>query len=151
MAALSEMFATRAPRPPREAPIGAARSSRPRGTAGADIEESQHKLDEVERAAKRQKMQQKIVDIPGERANKFAEAVVVRFDEEVARELDMDGKTRQTCRQVAGRYWKIGNIEGSPVYRQDWSGPWGIDQWSKQNQFKNEKICFQKRKKIFIH
>ena len=52
--------------------------------------------------------------------DRFSDSLVAAIDE-TALEKVMDLDVQRMTRCVAGRYYKVGMLEGSPIYRQDWS------------------------------
>ena len=78
----------------------------------------------VEPGFKRARQMSSINSRVGVQHNRFAEAVVIDY---VPGEMwtPPNAETAAVMKTVSGRYWKIGMVDGSPVYRQECS----VDRW----------------------
>ena len=83
----------------------------------APSEPPPHIVDEMSRAEKSARAADKINTLRGVRADKFAEGFVVVYNEDDA--SFTDEPTRVVCRTLRGRYFKVGQIGGSPIFRQE--------------------------------
>ena len=52
--------------------------------------------------------------------DRFSDSIVAVIEETALSAID-DVDVARMVRCVAGRYYKVGMLEGSPIYRQDWS------------------------------
>jgi len=112
---LSSLFATSKPMPLKAKPL-AIGAPIPSASAYPEFSEEDRAAQRLE---KKRKLEQRLSSVVGVRSDKYAEAVVVVFDEGYAHDNQFDGEMLTLCRTIAGRYWKIGINEGSPIFRQD--------------------------------
>ena len=87
-----------------------------------------------DRVAKRRRLENLLKTRTAAREDKFAEAIVVMVDSEYLEEIKAKDAERAHTHQVAaGRYFKVGMVDGSPVYRQE--APMSGDQVNNQELF----------------
>ena len=110
---LSSMFSVRrapvppppTPRQPAEPPIGACKRPAPAGSSSDD------------REAKRRETERHLAGRQAERADKFAEGIVISV--ELTPHSGDDDDTMDKIAMLGGRWRLTGKNGGSPVYRQD--------------------------------
>ena len=72
----------------------------------------------VEPGFKRARQMSSINNRHGAQHNRFAEAVIIDYVPSESTSTP-DAETTVVMKIVSGRYWKIGMVDGSPVYRQE--------------------------------
>ena len=72
----------------------------------------------VDCLAKRRRMEEHLRSRSAFRKDRFCEAVIVEADLGKVKE-ERSHDIACICRQMVGRYFKVGMVEGSPVYRQE--------------------------------
>ena len=105
MSALSAMFATE--------PLVLAEPVLPPAYDAADDAPAEEPQD------KRRKTEDSVRQRPAVRTDRFAEALVMVVDEGVVAGYGDNVEHVNLIRACAGRYYKIGMQEGSPVFRQE--------------------------------
>ena len=105
MSALASMFATE--------PLVLAEPVLPPAYDAADDAPAEEPQD------KRRKTEDSVRQRPAVRTDRFAEALVMVVDEAVVAGYGDNVEHVNLVRACAGRYWKVGMQEGSPVYRQE--------------------------------
>ena len=85
--------------------------------------DEQYSAEEISasRAEKRQRLSERIQGLAGERVDKFAECIVITYNEDAANPSAKHYSELQValCHEMSGRYWKVANLDGTPVYRQE--------------------------------
>ena len=99
---------------------------------------------------KRRKQEDSLKTRRGLKLDRFAECVVVQVDYEKAVSYKNGGHT-QTLQAICGRYYKVGMLDGHPVYRQERGVPiMGANKLVSEKYFKLKLIsrrhltCFKK-------
>ena len=105
MSALASMFATE--------PLVLAEPVLPPAYDAADDAPAEEPQD------KRRKTEDSVRQRPAVRTDRFAEALVMVVDEAVVAGYGDNVEHVNLVRACAGRYYKVGMQEGSPVYRQE--------------------------------
>ena len=72
----------------------------------------------LDRPAKRRRAEEHLRSRSAFRNDRFCEAVLVEADLSKVKE-ERSPDIACICRQLVGRYFKVGMVEGSPVYRQE--------------------------------
>lgn len=91
-------------------------------------------LDNEGRRIKRQKTLAAMSRRSAQREDKFSEALVIHVVPEAMADLKAsDPGLHQQCLEIAGRWFKVGNCDGSPIYRQE--APSTPDQTNKHELF----------------
>ena len=72
-----------------------------------------------DREVKRRKTENRSSWIMGCRVDKYAEAIIIQFDADMAHNLGRSADHASRLKNIAGRYFLSSRIDGSPIYRQE--------------------------------